>query len=287
MLAWVIAPASVLAGSGCNSALIFSDRTDAGGGDHSQVSNGDAPPDLPGTVDTRGDDLAAPDVPADMAMDTPPDAPPDLPPDLPPDVPPDLPRDVLLDLPRDLPREAIVDAGGPVVCTQSSQCVLSTLHCLLVTGQPGQCVECLSDADCGGRRCDTAVSHRCVECVDNSPCPTTDDSHPSVCIDNHCQNGCDDSNPVCPAGTAAGFTCQAVNGAQICVGCPGATCPAVKSMCVHNLCSACAVNTDCSGATPICDLISGTCVQCKTSVDCKTSGMRICDPVLLRCVTSP
>ena len=294
MLLWLIVPAALLAGAGCNSSLVFRERQSVVDGS-AIMANGDAPRDLPATTDGGGNDTGPPDVPIDMVIDAPPDRPPDSPIDTPPDIPPDLPRaDVQPDLPRDtgtdLPRDTgVVDAGGPIVCTQNSQCVLASLRCLLVAGQPGQCVECLSNTDCAGRRCDVANTHRCVECVDNTPCPTTDTSHASQCVDNHCQNGCDDSNPVCPASTAVGFSCQNVAGNQLCVDClvPSDCTTPGRGFCINNLCRACGSASDCPMAGQMCDAITGNCVECRTSTDCKMAGLRLCDPVMLKCVASP
>jgi hypothetical protein len=288
-------PAALLAVAGCNSSLVFVDRLKLGP-DGGTAGNGDGPPDSPAPGDTGGD-MGPPDAPVDMAIDTPPDRPPDVPIDTPPDVPktdvqPDLPRDTG----SDLPREAAVDAGGPIVCTQNSDCRLTSLRCLVGAGQPGQCVECLANANCATGHCDLN-QHRCVECNVGTDCPVQpgDDSnsHPSTCSPSgfHCLAGCDDSVPApCPA-PHANFSCQNTSSVDhLCVGCMADTdCASsgTQRFCgPDNVCSECKTNGDCATATPFCDFVSSRCVQCLTSVNCnRVPGLPLCDPTALACVS--
>jgi hypothetical protein len=57
---------------------------------------------------------------------------------------------------------------------------------------------------------------------------------------------------------------------------------------VHNACVACAVNTDCGAAAPVCDTCQGQCVGCVSDTDCKTTAAPHCDPqnnTCVQCVT--
>jgi hypothetical protein len=45
---------------------------------------------------------------------------------------------------------------------------------------------------------------------------------------------------------------------------------------------ACTGDGQCSGTTPHCDLVTFTCVQCRTGADCPTATP-LCDPATFTC----
>jgi hypothetical protein len=68
--------------------------------------------------------------------------------------------------------------SGPDLClyctTAGSACIIGGTSASGTCVSPGVCVQCTSNANCGGTRppiCDTAVSQRCVQCRDSTDCP--------------------------------------------------------------------------------------------------------------------
>jgi hypothetical protein len=225
------------------------------------------------------------------------------------DAPADLARDAVLDVPgggdvslgSDGPRDATneaSDASGPFVCTSDSTCNLQgRLHCLIVPGQPGRCVECTGNGHCVKPSpnptplCDL-VLNRCVECVVASDCPSPSSIYPSTCtpVSRHCQTGCeDDLTTACPTTRRYHCVddlylcveCQPATAAIDCAGSPhGTLCHPSEFVCVSCLATSCPV-----GMT--CDPLTARCVQCRTSRDCRDPGMPLCDPATLTCVPVP
>jgi hypothetical protein len=297
MLVLVCVPALLaLSGPGCSRSINFFVR-DAGA-DVPGVAVVDSATDepKPGDDGPVADGTTPPDAPVDVPVDRPRDmSSPDVS-DVPIDRPPDLPRDV----PPDLPRDLRGDAGGPVVCTQNGgECKLPGLFCLIAAGQPGRCVECTGSGagQCPNStpRCDP-VLNRCVECTASTvgtDCPltgNTDSEHPSTCTPEHrCLNACDDSSSASGTCAKPGFTCNGGGATpdHVCVDCMVASdCP--RPFCIHNVCMQCGSSGgDCAGqAGPICD-ISGNCVQCGDSRDCKNPGLPLCNPATHTCVAVP
>ena len=129
----------------------------------------------------------------------------------------------------------------------------------------GQCVGCISNAQCGDEVCDAksgtcgpcatssqctapdqcSSAHRCVQCLSSSDCPAGD-----ACVAGACQPACTND-----------------------AGCPG-------EFCVAGACAQCRSTADCP-STEWCD--SGQCKpQCTTDGDC--TGGRTCDPTTRTCV---
>ena len=99
----------------------------------------------------------------------------------------------------------------------------------------GTCVVCASSADCPmGQKCDSMTA--CVQCLGAGDCPMGEQCQNKTCV-----VGCDQNNP-CPMGKV----------------CTGDT----------HVCVQCQSSTDCSGATPVCQLGSHTCVGCLMDSDC-------------------
>jgi hypothetical protein len=175
------------------------------------------------------------------------------------------------------------------------------LHCLIAGGQTtGSCVECTGDGDCataGLRRCDTSTTgptaHRCVECMNGTvaiDCPSLSSEHGSSCnSEHHCLQGCSDDTPAELVCTKAGYLCQSSGGSEPdhqCADClQQSDCVAPLRFCNFFVCVECTIPSDCAtGLT--CDNVSGRCVACRDSVDCRVAGMRLCDPAMHRCVAS-
>jgi Cys-rich repeat protein len=96
--------------------------------------------------------------------------------------------------------------GGQMACTTSADCGRRGGVCDTVAGQ---CVECLTTADCGGQKCDVA-SHSCVDCLANADCPID----APACSSGHtcgtmCATSADCSNgqPVCQTSSHSCVEC--------------------------------------------------------------------------------
>lgn len=154
------------------------------------------------------------------------------------------------------------DAGAPPPqCGPSKACAAP-----LVCDASGACVECTSDANCGGANpaCDP-LNKRCVPCRATVGC-----SAPYVCSPSapFCVLPCIDGNSTdCP-----GFieSCRA----GVCSSCnEGADC-AEGMWCdlPHGRCVACLSDANCSGATPRCHQGTGVCEACLTNADCPSQA---------------
>ncbi len=108
----------------------------------------------------------------------------------------------------------------------------------------GNCVECISDAQCSGStpRCNPA-SNTCVRCLANSDC---DDTNP--CTNDRCGTDNTCTNPPLASGTT----------------CPGGNVCDSSGRCVE-----CVSNAQCSGSsTPLCHPDFNTCVECFIDRNC-------------------
>lgn len=140
-------------------------------------------------------------------------------------------------------------AGGG--CTADSACVAPYPRCNIGTGQ---CVECLSNADCGpGGACDSTFACFASGCVNDTDCtaPTP-----------RCETG----NGVC----VACFTNADCGPSEVCN--PNFTCSTV---------SGCTADASCAAPTPRCEIGSGLCVECLDSLDCPGTT---CDLATNTCV---
>lgn len=70
---------------------------------------------------------------------------------------------------------------------------------------------------------------------------------------------------------------------DVCGGCSGATpvCDTVSMTCVE-----CLASTDCSGATPVCDTSDNTCVECTTATEATDCAGNSCNPSTRECTTT-
>ena len=253
-------------------------------GDGGPPANEVGPSEASPPVDVTPAEVAAPDAKDAPIIDV---APVDLPPVL--DVPiTDTPIGV--DLPGvearipDAPGSCSIDndcAGGGLPYCVNQRCVAckTSAQCNNATGAPfcsaqNTCVSCASavgDAGiCSGTApvCDPG-SGRCVECTQNSECPT---AGKGFCVANTCQ-GCN------AAGASAGGVDGGVSDGGSSDGGVLAACVGAKPVCatsgaVIGQCVQCLTSSDCSGATPVCNS-TNTCVPCTTDSQC-TTGPGVC-----------
>ncbi len=298
----VVLPVALLAIGACNSPLTFTNAVGTGGSGAPPRADGgfDIPVSGSGGNGTGGNGMGGNGMGGNgiggngTGGNGPIDAPVDMRVDVPVDVGPDVPRDTGVDIPRDTG----VDVG-PVVCTMASQCnKVPGLTCLVVSGQPGRCVECLASSDCAANAsatiCDTSTQ-RCVECLNASQCPIApqpgeDNPKPSQCTLSHrCLSGCDDSlGNLCPQPFI-----QCPSGLDVCVYCMVDGDCGTGGTCLDHVCVTCLTDATCMSATPttpLCDGIAGRCVQCRDSRDCtqaKYPGRPLCSPATLTCVAVP
>ncbi|MEQ9321072.1 MAG: hypothetical protein RIF41_18055 [Polyangiaceae bacterium] len=176
-------------------------------------------------------------------------------------------------------------------CSPSGECVacLSEADCPsgVCDASSGSCLECATDADCDGQRCDEGV---CVECLSDDDCPgrcsarrcveCVEDSHcdPPHCLDEQC------------------VACVVESDCE-----PSFTCDEELHVCKHGHCSdkmphPNETDDDCGGVCPPCgvdgvcvdgdDCASGICVDqvcqpCQDSTNCPPDAYcdgRVCAP---------
>jgi len=170
--------------------------------------------------------------------------------------------------------------GGPgsATCGGDGDCGLSVLHCDRTGSRT--CVACTGDAHCtaaGAPRCDLAL-HRCVACVGGADCAPGES-----CVSGRCLTACqEDTLPGCPAPLSchAGVcgSCES-DDANVCASRPATPfCLAASGTCVG-----CRTDLDCGGAQPRCDPVGKTCVQCLSGADCPAAAP-LCDPRTGTCV---
>lgn len=131
--------------------------------------------------------------------------------------------------------------GGP--CSTSLDCAAPTPICDQL---PGECVECLLEADCAnGERCRDRVCEETRSCMNSLDCAGLGDR--TIC------------HPTSK-------TCEECAIAADCTG--DADC--VASQCVAY--TPCANSLDCASLGWVCDTGAGRCVECKTTLDCSGSA---------------
>jgi hypothetical protein len=141
-------------------------------------------------------------------------------------------------------------------CRTSAECALPRPYC---AGTLGQCVECLSKANCSGtgRAYCKTTTYTCVRCLADTQC-----------------------KPGAPY-------CETTEG--VCVACLSSTNCGARGACdrnVHECVPACDSDADCEGSptVPVCDPERNVCVQCLGDGDCPTS-LPHCSPKTERCVS--
>ncbi|HEY2406477.1 MAG TPA: hypothetical protein VGI10_10775 [Polyangiaceae bacterium] len=168
-------------------------------------------------------------------------------------------------------------ANGPTVC-RSATCSASGV-CL----PPGGCN---TDVDCAsGTWCNESM-HACMPTLPNASPVPSDAPHMNPTLDGTCSAAagalvctsgvCDGKDDACGYQNGSG-PCTTANGASVCRSTICASAGANQGTCV-----ACVQNSDCAGATPVCNPATNTCVGCATSADCPNTTP-VCDPAMSAC----
>lgn len=154
------------------------------------------------------------------------------------------------------------DAGlpGSRACSTTNPCATP-----LACDPSGECVECISDAQCSGATpaCD-ATTRRCVACRGSLGCAA-----PYVCSP---------SAPVCVIPCLENTSCPGfIDGCRdnVCSTCNENDDCATGRFCdvPHGRCVACLSDEQCSGATPRCHQATGLCGACVLNADCGAGGV--------------
>jgi hypothetical protein len=142
---------------------------------------------------------------------------------------------------------------------------------------------CNVDADCTiGKWCDETMS-ACLPTLPNGTVVPTDGPHTNPTLNGTCTAAagaltctsgvCDTKDNECGYANGDG-PCTASNGSTVCrSGKCGAT----------GVCAGCTMDSDCGGATPVCNTTTGICVQCTTSAMC-SGATPVCDAATSTCV---
>src|SRR5580693_777642 len=135
--------------------------------------------------------------------------------------------------------------GSGAACTSDTMCAEPTPYC---DTQIDQCVECLSDTNCGANRTCNTTTHACVQCGSDSQCGG--------------------QTPYCsPAGECVQCTADGNCGSDD-------VCNQTSFMCVPK----CGSNADCKGVERgVCDTTDMECVQCLTGSDCMNALDKVCN----------
>jgi len=166
------------------------------------------------------------------------------------------------------------EGGGPrVPCVSDATC--GGMRC---DKTDGVCVACLEDGDCASplARCDRTL-HVCVACKEREDCAKTERCDVTT---HRCLDACDDDDDLCPQ---PGFVCD--KSLALCVECrSSANCAGSPNGTVCDVpigrCVECTGNAQCPAETPTCDRRTGRCAGCVSSAGCATGA---CDPVKLVC----
>jgi hypothetical protein len=163
--------------------------------------------------------------------------------------------------------EAGASDGGRPSCTSDDACAASNEVC---STDKGRCVQCVSDAQCNGKRCDLA-QNVCVDCIDASDCAglvCDPDTH-------YCLPGCAsalDCNRLSPI-------CSGTRG--ICVQCETDQDCHFGETCSRGQCVECQRDADCPASRPHCFAFVGRCFECLTSDQCRSG--QTCEPFEQQC----
>ena len=172
----------------------------------------------------------------------------------------------------DVPIEA--SEAGPSDC--SDKCAQWSQQC---APDWKVCVECNQDSDCSidPSRTRCSMDHRCVQCKTNVDCPSG-----GLCVATNyeCRQACasSTSDDVCESDNQR---CGLLGVCVECVRDQECSSSSRGSRCLDcGYCAACRFNSDCSGATPICDPLLHRCVECSDGRNC-ASGC--CDQSTHQC----
>ena len=171
--------------------------------------------------------------------------------------------------------------SGSGTCGTDNDCGLTVLHCDRAGTRT--CVACTADAHCmgpGAPRCDLSL-HRCVACVSSADCA------PGLsCVAGRCLTACQDD--AVPTGCPGSLSCHE----GVCGSCEQehpeacALLPATPfCLAASGTCVGCRTDLDCGGGQPRCDPVGKTCAQCVSGVDCPAAAP-LCDPRTGTCVAA-
>jgi hypothetical protein len=192
-------------------------------------------------------------------------------------------------------------------CTTSSECPQGTV----CDEDSGACVGCETSADCKDPGLPICVAHACAPCTTDGECAAKDAGAPACAASGRCvqctaeaSELCTDHAPalVCDLDTDACVQCLVDADCQrpgapadrpecgpalTCIACTSdAACHDAKEPACQRAgsqqagsCGQCSATntTQCSGATPECDVAVGLCVACLTDGDCKDPSRPRCD----------
>lgn len=148
--------------------------------------------------------------------------------------------------------------AGTRACSEAQPCARP-----LVCDALGECVECISDAQCSGAlpACDPATK-RCVACRGTVGCssPQVCSASAPVCVQT-CQEGSPSACPGFLGGCHSGVCAQCTDDDDCGT---GRHCETAIGRCVN-----CTVDAHCGGATPRCDVAAGLCRACVVNADCE------------------
>jgi hypothetical protein len=157
------------------------------------------------------------------------------------------------------------------VCTLDAQCK-SKNAALPACQADGRCVQCTSNASCGGATpvCDT-TTNTCVQCTSAANCSG---ATPICGSNNKCQ-ACVGDGECGALNDPARSTCAASGACVQCTAANSTQCAGTTAVCntTTNKCVQCLASTSCSGATPICATATNTCRGCSAASDCVTLGI--------------
>jgi hypothetical protein len=170
---------------------------------------------------------------------------------------------------------------------------------------PGRCVGCLADTNCGGTApiCELAGDagasrNTCRGCAGTSDCTQLDPNKPvcvtstgtagapakGTCVGCLADTNCKGTTPICELAGDAGAsrnTCRGCAGTSdctqldpskpVCVTSTGTAGAPAKGTCVG-----CLSNANCSGKTPICNLSTNVCTACTADTDCSAVSPGVC-----------
>jgi len=167
------------------------------------------------------------------------------------------------------------DAGPSSGCHSDADCQLTSLRCHAASSR---CVECLDDQDCATSErphCDTEL-FRCVDCTEDDHCMA--DARCDT-VERRCAPSCTTLQDCAEAHACNDGVCVACDRDVECreQDAGGPVCSVSGLGCVS-----CREDAQCP-QPEICDVLSGRCVACLSSKDCDEGTL--CDPVLLECIT--
>jgi hypothetical protein len=177
-------------------------------------------------------------------------------------------------------------SGACEHCANDVDCTSARVHggsfCVVATGACSNI--CATDAECGPNHwCNLSGPGMCQPKVPNGQTVPGGTCNALVAM-----RAC--TSAVCDADNQCGYAngdgaCTAGDGGNATLVCRSGICAGQSAGPNLDKCVQCSVDADCSGATPACDGVSNTCVQCtSTNAIACSAGMRVCDLAAHSCV---